>query len=118
MRNVSSSFNRFSPFVSKSRNLIAIHGGKFAIIGGYFDFSFMLYVIDHLELRCVDRVFDHLDVVTCIAISNDGRWLATGSRDLTVRLWEIKLVNDALVITRDGRRILYGHDASVMSGLT
>jgi WD40 repeat protein/serine/threonine protein kinase len=31
-------------------------------------------------------LWDHTDTVTCVALSPDGRWLATGSRDHTIKL--------------------------------
>jgi WD40 repeat protein len=86
--------------------------GKYVFIGGYFDFSFRLYTIDK-SLRFIDRVFDHLDIVTCLAVSEDGELLATGSRDSTVRLWKIKTVAGEVVVSREGRKIFYAHDSPV-----
>ncbi|MEM9953114.1 MAG: protein kinase [Chloroflexota bacterium] len=34
------------------------------------------------------RLENHTDTVTALAISADGRWIATGSEDLTVILWD------------------------------
>src|SRR5690606_4512116 len=40
--------------------------------------------IDAIELR------GHAGPITTIAVSPDGRWLATGSADRTARLWDLK----------------------------
>ncbi|MEB3224006.1 MAG: hypothetical protein VKS61_18185 [Candidatus Sericytochromatia bacterium] len=47
----------------------------------------------------------HTDTVTCLAFSPDARWLATGSRDGTVRVWE--------VTTGRARGVLLGHGEAV-----
>jgi WD40 repeat protein len=31
----------------------------------------------------------HSDIVIAIDVSRDGRWIATGSKDTTVRLWSV-----------------------------
>lgn len=36
------------------------------------------------------RIFEgHSDSVFCVCISEDGRWVLSGSRDNTLRLWEL-----------------------------
>ena len=46
--------------------------------------------------------------VNALAISPDGRWLATGSDDTTVRLWDLKADNPGQTA-----RVLKGHDEAV-----
>ncbi len=54
-----------------------------------------------------DRAFEngHLSAVTALTFSPDGRWIASGSQDRTVRIWE----------TATGRqqRVLKGHTSPV-----
>lgn len=54
-----------------------------------------------------DRVFEngHLAAVTALAFSPDGRWIASGSQDKTIRIWD--------VTTGHEQRVLKGHSNPV-----
>ena len=53
------------------------------------------------------------DVVTCLALSDNGRWLITGSRDTTVISWEINYFQGVPAVMK--RDIFHGHDDEVTS---
>ena len=68
----------------------------------------------------------HTRVVHGVAITADGRWVVSGSRDNTVRVWEVKSGNClatleghtayvlGVAMTADGRRVVSGsHDKTV-----
>ena len=50
----------------------------------------------------------HEDVVVCVAISPDGRWLVTGSNDKTARLWDLTAKDPAAAPT-----VLRGHEKPI-----
>ena len=50
------------------------------------------------EFRTLDQVFElrgHSDQIRCIAFSLDGRFLATGSDDRTIRVWDLFSLHDS-----------------------
>jgi WD40 repeat protein len=66
------------------------------------------------------ELIGHLGAVTCVAYSPGGRWIASGSDDRTVRLWdpetgleqgigEFDTQVKALTFTPDGRRLVSGN---------
>ena len=60
----------------------------------------------------------HEDRVTSVAWSPDGRWLATGSWDQTIRLWDVGSLPDSGVQNEGsatGPRVLHGHEDRVTS---
>ncbi|HEV7406293.1 MAG TPA: serine/threonine-protein kinase [Chthoniobacteraceae bacterium] len=60
------------PDVMKPWGIIAQHGRTTGLLGS----------------RCLRTLEDHTDAVSSVAISPDGRWALSGSRDDTLRLWE------------------------------
>jgi len=51
--------------------------------------------------------------VTCMALSEKGNFLATGSKDTTVIIWEVDAYRSETYVTEKPKYILYGHDEEV-----
>lgn len=74
-----------------------------------------------LSGRQIGTFEGHLGVVTDLAVSNDGRFLVSASRDQTIRLWDVASTELLLSIFpgRDGQWIAWlpdGHYASSADG--
>ena len=48
-----------------------------------------LHFLDIVDKELVHRLDAHDDVINCIALSADGRYMATGSEDRTVKIWQL-----------------------------
>ncbi|ETW02525.1 hypothetical protein, variant 7 [Aphanomyces invadans] len=74
---------------------------------GHWDHSIRM---THLETgRTIKTLLRHHDVVTCIALSEDGAYLVSGSSDNTVMVWEFDVKADTMV----PHHTLYGHDDGI-----
>ena len=67
--------------------------------------------------RLLQSVRGHADVVCCLAISEDGSTLVTGSRDTTLMVWSVShssaLGSSRPPIAEKPRLVLHGHDDEV-----
>ncbi|GJP46458.1 hypothetical protein CLOM_g5742 [Closterium sp. NIES-68] len=73
------------------------HGGCFGLVpgatsafllsGGHWDNA--IHSTSVADAATVQALQQHSDLVTCLSVSKDGYWLATGSRDTTVMIWRI-----------------------------
>ncbi|KAH9070044.1 hypothetical protein Ae201684P_002416 [Aphanomyces euteiches] len=74
---------------------------------GHWDHSIRM---THVETgQTVQTLMRHHDVVTCIALSEDGEYLVSGSSDNTVVVWTMAAKSD----TMSPCHTLYGHDDSI-----
>ena len=83
---------------------------KFIFSCGYWDDSFKVASLDSLKVVC--SITRHHDIVTCLALSADGRILITGSRDSTLMLWNVNM-NARIPVSSEPKAILYGHDDEI-----
>ncbi|KAB5568810.1 hypothetical protein DKX38_002603 [Salix brachista] len=96
---------------------------SFLISCGNWENSFQ--VISLSDGRMVQSTRQHKDVVSCVAVTDDGSFLATGSYDTTVMVWEVlrarttekrvrntptELARKDYVIAETPFHILCGHD--------
>lgn len=57
-------------------------------------------IIRDADLGAIRRLVGHTDYVFAVSFSHDGRWLASGSADKTVRVWDV--VTGEEVVRLDG----------------
>jgi WD40 repeat protein len=97
--------------------------GKFILSCGHWDNSFRC---THIETgQALQTICHHKDIVTCLAISQVGDVVVTGSKDTTVMVWAVQqYANAALTAANPAtnpdnyllekpKHILYGHDDEV-----
>ncbi|MGW0435459.1 WD40 domain-containing protein [Micromonospora sp. NPDC003197] len=95
---------RRSRWLSRIRRSKAVIGGAIALV---LAIVFAIGLWASLGSRPDRTLTGHTDVVTSVAFSLDGKTLATGSRDMTVRLWDVATGKSAAALT--------GHTESVES---
>ncbi|VDD76135.1 unnamed protein product [Mesocestoides corti] len=72
-----------------SNNFVVTADNRAIAACGYFDYSFRIFSVE--SGRCVQSVYGHQDVVTCLGISESNSsphcYIASGGRDGLVLLW-------------------------------
>ncbi|KAJ3068520.1 Neurobeachin-like protein 2 [Podochytrium sp. JEL0797] len=115
--------------MTTSQNLFAhTKDGRFLFTCGHWDSSFQVISLDNginSPPKSIEAVYGHHDIVTCLALAEDGRTLVTGSRDTTVIAWDVSFSAAGgssastggsvygVSIKQDTRRVFYGHDEEV-----
>lgn len=99
---------------------LAWHGNTLAVAGGSPGRSGEVWLVDAASRKAVKRVVATSDTVQVVTISQDGRWLAAGGTDNTIRLlalpdgknvWEAEAHADwimALAFSPDGKHLATG----------
>ncbi|GAM18020.1 hypothetical protein SAMD00019534_011950 [Acytostelium subglobosum LB1] len=88
--------------------------GRYTISCGHWDNSFKLAHTD--SAKPIQSVVKHKDIVTCVAWSDEGQTLITGSRDTTLMLWNLIAHRGSSSTSRFDNvptHILYGHDDEI-----
>eukprot|EP00301_Raphidiophrys_heterophryoidea_P007896 c12_g1_i1.p1 GENE.c12_g1_i1~~c12_g1_i1.p1 ORF type:complete len:1043 (-),score=208.99 c12_g1_i1:382-3426(-) len=86
--------------------------GRYLISAGHWDNSFRVTNCETGRLMC--NVYQHKDVVSCVALTMKGCVLVTGSKDTTLMVWVDERGIGASALDRP-RSILYGHANEVCS---
>lgn len=98
---------------------------EYVFSAGHWDNSIKITTMENK--RQIDTIRGHSDLVTCIALSDDGRRLISGSRDTTVMCWDINCekqtpssLQNIFTNTESGfravkpaRHVLYGHSQAI-----
>ena len=87
--------------------------GKTIFSAGHWDYSVKCsWLLDQTKMS--QSLVKHKDLVTCLSISTDAKFLISGSRDTTLLVWELIYNKSSLVrIEENPIHILYGHNSEV-----
>ncbi len=97
---------------------ITFHSNGIAIVNGYYKtIRYQDFNTDTKEEKINEHEIDdaHKESITCVSVSPDGKMIASGSRDKTVRLWNAE--TETLHKTLKGHRkpilsLTFSHDGS------
>eukprot|EP01063_Lacrimia_lanifica_P009078 TRINITY_DN16104_c0_g1_i1.p1 TRINITY_DN16104_c0_g1~~TRINITY_DN16104_c0_g1_i1.p1 ORF type:complete len:3447 (+),score=1235.46 TRINITY_DN16104_c0_g1_i1:166-10506(+) len=67
----------------------------------------------HAPPSVLQTLYEHSDVITCIAVSDDHSHVVTGSRDTTLSLWALRL-NSTSQPLASLKATLFGHEDEVL----
>jgi len=96
--------------VTLSPSLFAVtRDGRLLFTCGHWDNSFKMTTLE--GKRYITTFTPHNDVVTCLALSDDGKCLATGSRDTTAMTWRLESSGPVPILKKG--HAFYGHDQEV-----
>ena len=98
-------------FLITPRCFAISNDGKVVFSCGHWDNSFKASLVD--SSKQTQSIVKHKDIVTCLALTNDGKLLITGSKDTTSMIWEVSTKNNLTKIEEQPLHILYGHDDDV-----
>ena len=82
----------------------------------HWDHGIRVSVLTEEICRCIQCVFQfhHQDVVTCVALTENGHFLLTGSSDATVCIWQVTAILPHTVrLHPTPLHTLFGHDDTV-----
>eukprot|EP00002_Diphylleia_rotans_P023924 TRINITY_DN4715_c0_g1_i2.p1 TRINITY_DN4715_c0_g1~~TRINITY_DN4715_c0_g1_i2.p1 ORF type:complete len:2872 (-),score=521.03 TRINITY_DN4715_c0_g1_i2:1126-9741(-) len=113
----------YGPHLCPNHNNFAVMSGGRLLGSGFWDSS--VKVVSISSQRTLHSVVGHKGFVSCVALSEDEKFLATGSTDCTVQIWDLRGEQGSRYMGLSNKisipqsnlmtpfHILYGHDDEV-----